>query len=295
MGQRYRTFVEVGGRRAYKEVEAKNLIYGDTDSVYMSLEKLFPADADPKAVTEFADTLGSKVNAAFPAFMKEVFNVSDERAKAIATDREVVSDKSLFLAKKKYCMHVINDEGLVVDKMKTMGVELARTDTAECVKVMLRRVVEMLMDKKPYEAVREYVDEFKKVYHGLSMVEIGRPTSIRTLAKYEQAVAAAGGNLDACSVGHIKAALFYNSLCEPHDQKIRAGDKVVVVYIIGQKYPSIAIPRDADVLPSWLDRMLIDWPLQWSKVEEKLNIYLRAVGYDYETRQSEFVGKFITF
>ena len=293
--QIFKTFINGEGGPVYRDYEPEHVIYGDTDSIYIGLNALFDKQATEKEVTDFADELGTKTNNHFPAFMKAIFNVDKDRAHVIHTEREVVSDKSLFLAKKKYCMNVVNDEGKVVNKLKTMGVELTRTDTADCVKELLRQVVILLMDGSGYQAVRAYVDNFKKKYHTLSPIDIGRPTSIRTLAKYEAAVAHAGGDLKACRVGHAKAALVYNARCRLEDRKIRAGDKIVVVYLTDDRFTSIALPRDADQLPSWVNDLHVDWKKQWDSVEKKLNIYLKPVGYDYDTRQSELVNTYITF
>lgn len=293
--QAFYTFTNGGVLPSYESYGPTHLIYGDTDSVYLGLEAIFDRDARLEDVVAFADELGSMTNKDFRFFMKEVCNVDETRAQAIATDREVVSDKSLFLARKKYCMHVLNEEGINVDKLKTMGVELARTDTATCVKDILRDVVEMLMNGDPYTTVRAAIDRFKIAYHKMSMREIGRPTTIRGLEKYMDVVRANGDDINSISVGHVRAALYYNSLCGPNDEKIKAGDKVVVVYIADERFPSIALPVDVEVLPKFTDALRIDWTRQWQAVEKKMNIYLVPVGYDYATRQSTHLASLITF
>ena len=110
MTSKFDTFIHNGLVPVYQEYQSKYLIAGDTDSAYIDLSDVFKRDADPKDVIKFADYIGETTNASFRHFMKDVFNVPDERATIINTDREVVSDKSYFLAKKMYVMHVINQE-----------------------------------------------------------------------------------------------------------------------------------------------------------------------------------------
>lgn len=261
---------------------ANNILVHNTDSAYIDLSAVFDKNADPREVTKVADFIGTETNDSFSDFMQQAFNVPDSNKDIIQTDREVVSDKSLFLKKKMYQMHIVNDEGIIVDKNKAMGIATKRSDTPNVVKGLLNKIIIMLMDREPYEDIRDIVDEFEVNYKNMSMPEVGRPTTVKHLREDSTA-------------GHIRAALFYNSLCGISDRKIKAGDKIRVIYIDDYRSRSIAIPVVADIFPDFLNGLQINWKRQWETVEKKVNIFLIPVGYDRKTRQATHTNQFFQF
>ena len=70
----------------------RNIIYGDTDSVYVTLKNILDKNPNLKAkeLIKISDDIGDKINTSFPKFMKEAFLVSEERGKVIQAGREVV-------------------------------------------------------------------------------------------------------------------------------------------------------------------------------------------------------------
>ena len=293
MSRIIKTFIFNGLIHTNKDYDPNYIIAADTDSVYIDLSKIFDRDDDPKEVIKFADYLGETVNGSFPQFMKDIFNVSSERAKPIQTEREVVSDKSYFLAKKKYVMHVINSEGIEVDKIKSMGVEIKRTDTPEIIQNLLKDLVNMLMDQQSFEEVQLFIDKFKEYYHNQPMLVVGRPMGIKGLKKYETKF-----NKQKTMKGfpyHIRASLFYNSLCDINDKKIESGDKIRIVYLNNPKSKYIALPVDRDEYPAFINSLNIDWNAQWETVVKKINIFLIPIGYDKESRQKKLVKSLLVY
>jgi len=181
-----KTFLNNGVIQSYTDYETEYVIAGDTDSAYIDLSAVFDKEDDIEDVIKFADEIGERTNAAFPQLMLDVFNSKPDRSEVIQTEREVVSDKSYFLGgKKMYVMHIVNNEGISVDKLKVMGVAIKKSDTAKIIQVFLRELVEMLMDKKTYEEVKEYLDSFEESYYNKSFLEVGKPMGIKSLKKYE--------------------------------------------------------------------------------------------------------------
>ena len=268
------------------EVEDNHNFFGNNilvhNSVYIDLAALHDVDSTQEEVTVTANAIGEGVNDSFPAFMKEAFNVPDRCLDIMQTEREVVSDKSFFMGKKMYQMHVVDDEGVLVDKMKVAGLATKRSDTAKVIQDLLSDLIERMMDGESFKEILEVIQAFKDNYENLSPIEIGRPTGIKKLNEESTA-------------GHIVASRFYNSLCGVNDQKIRAGDKIRVIYIDDTRAKSIAIPVDLKVLPEFMQDMQIHWKRQWTAVEEKLESFLAPVGYDVKSRQAELTSQFVTF
>jgi DNA polymerase elongation subunit (family B) len=293
MTSKFDTFIHNGLVPVYQEYQSKYLIAGDTDSAYIDLGDVFDADADVKDVVEFADFIGKTTNDSFKHFMKDVFNVPDDRAEIIQTDREVVSDKSYFLAKKMYVMHVVNEEGVDVDKLKMMGVSIKKTDTPVVVQNMLKDLVNMLMDRKSYEEVNKFITEFKAHYKTLPMLDIGKPIGVKSFTKYDTSYQKTGSMKN--FPYHVRASIYYNELCGTNDLKIDSNDKVRIVYIKHPKYKYIALPVDVEEYPSFVDGLHIDWNTMWNTVQQKIDIFLTPIGYDRDSRQKTNIGKLLTY
>jgi DNA polymerase elongation subunit (family B) len=291
--QTFYTFTREGDQQKNIAYDPQYVIAGDTDSVYIDLSAVFDEHADTKSVVKFADSLGEEANAAFPEFLKEVFNVPEERTSVVATDREVVSDKSLFMATKKYLMHVVDKEGVPKDEDKIMGMEIKKTDTAKIVRDLLKELVHMILENKTFAEVEERIQKFKGEYRTFSMLEIGRPSSVNELNKYYYLL-----KQNKTTKGfpyHVLAAMFYNEQCGPADRKIYEGNKIAIIYIQNPDSKYIAVPADADVLPKFVDDFLVDWNKMWETVEKKIQLYLAPVGFDYEGRQRALTEELVTF
>lgn len=293
MSRKFKTFTFDGLVNTYGDYHPKHVIAGDTDSAYIDLSCKFDKDADKNDVIEFADMIGTEANSAFPQFMKDIFNVDTERASVIQTDREAVADKAYFLGKKMYVMHLIDMEGIAVDKLKIMGVAIKKSDTPKVIQNMLTDLVNLLMDQKTYKEIKKFIDTFEKEYHDMSFVKIGTPRSVKSLKKYEVKY-----SMVQSMKGfpyHVRASMFYNSLCSSSDTKIMSGDKVKIVYINHSKFKYMAIPVDADVLPSFIDELQVDWKTQWNTVMKKVNIFLTPIGYDRKSRQNALTSSLLTY
>lgn len=269
----------------------KNCIGGDTDSVYLDLNFLKGQPVDK--IVAFADEVGEQVNEAFSDFMQNAFFVSKERAAIIASDREVVSDASLFLARKKYVMHVIDSEGVKIDKMKIMGMEIKKTDTPKVVQDFLMSLIKTILNQSDYNTINKQIEDFKEHYHTLGPMDVGRPSNIKNFDHYQEAFDSTGDMKG--FPYHVAATIFYNNLCKEGDIKIRAGDKIKVVYILHPDSKYIAIPSDADRLPDFIKDIIIDWKEQWKTVQSKIEIYLTPIGFDLQSRQKKLTSTLVQF
>lgn len=281
------------GNLKYQDYLTPHIAAGDTDSVYIRLDSIFDRDSDLEDVIEVADYIGSAVNDSVAEFVYDIFNVPPERAKHWQTDREVVSDKSYFLAKKAYIMHVLDQEGKPCDYQKIMGVAIKKTDTPKIVQDLLRDVVTMIMDGATFEEVQQFIKHFKLDYQEKSWHDIGRPMNLNNLAKYEEMFNATG-TLKGIPY-QVRAAMFYNRHCTNRDMKLVSGNKIKICYIHHPDSDYIAIPVDQEILPDWMDDFYIDWKKQWEKVNKKLEAFLKPIGYDLQTRKKDNLNSVVTW
>lgn len=261
----------------------KILLKLDTDSIMLSMKALSIQNAD-EAVA-IADEIGAITNSEFPSFMKHAFNCPDERLDSIQTDREVVSDKALFLSKKRYIMHIINNEGTPCDKLKIMGVELKKSDTPIAVKNILSKLVNEILDGKTGSELLSVVDLMKRDYAKNTFREIARPISCKGLKKYQDKLDETGS--DKGIPYQVRAAMFYNSMCGPSDKQIMPGDKIGVVYIKNPKSKYVAFPIDINEMPEFMGKLVVDWETQWDKTFKKIENYLSSIGMDIKSRKAD--------
>lgn len=270
----------------FRQVHIDNAVAGDTDSIMLSMQAVQDTgEIDQEEMVAIADDIASLTNDTFPDFIQFAFNAPADRADTVQTAREIVSDKSFFLTKKRYIMHVVNDEGKPVDKLKTMGVELKRSDTSEAVKAILARMVDIILDGGSLSDLQAAIKEEKNRFYTLSLREIAKPSGCRTLAKYAESYRISG------SMKGIPyqsaAALFYNSLCSNRDKRVMPGDKLGIIYIRHPSSKYLAFPLDEDFLPPWVDDLVIDYDVNWEKAYKKINNYLSAMGWDVSSRQQK--------
>lgn len=276
-----------GGDGSYKWdlVHLNNFIYGDTDSGYISMEGLPMEGASLDEIVEVADTIGNMTNDAFPDFVMHAFNCPAERNDTIKTAREVVSDKSFFLTKKRYIMHVVDNEGKRVSKLKEVGVEVKKSDTSIAIKKMLTDLVDMILDGLPMSEVLDTIDDMRRSFGEFTPKEISKPISVKTLKRCQDEYAMTGSMKG--FPYQVRAAMFWNEMCSITDKKIMPGEKVALLYIKHPESKYIAFPIDMTIFPDWFHEINIDYDTEWQKAKNKLVNYLKAMGWDVESQKKE--------
>jgi len=260
--------------------------YGDTDSVYVSINSLLEKHQIPltidgkvnKKVHEIVDALDEYVN-------KEILNWA--RKELFSLDpryvfkREIISDVGIFLQKKRYILHVLDDEGVAVDKFKYTGIELVRSTTPKKVKKFIENIIKtslLTQDvKQSNETYRNSYTEFQK----LDPNDIAARTSINNLERYAE-----GASLYKYKKGtpsHVKGAIAYNILikeCKIDDkhEAIQSAQKVKKLYCAKNKYGLDAICYTT-ILPEEFG-IKIDWDKMFSKlVTQPTERLYEAIGW----------------
>ena len=279
----------------YKEYDGNNIIAGDTDSVILNISKVFSINNSLEERVQFSDELGEIVNESFPDFMKSVFNVPEERSGLIQTEREVYGDKGYFGSKKRYMVHIIDEEGKKVDKHKIKGLEIIKSDTNDNLRVFLKKLVMMFLQDKSRGEILEEVERFKEWWYQGSILDIGTPKSVKVLADYMNRYEHTGSLKHMPQ--HVKASIFYNKIKDNKAPPIRSGDKITICYIKDNKESNIiAVPSDLDEVPSCLNNIVIDYDTQWEKVgKKKIDNYLQPVGLDFESYRKNHTRKLFDF
>lgn len=220
-------------------------IYSDTDSIYISFKNLLKHKGidltESGRVTKSAylliEDFEKYLNTSITTWAQQTLNTKDSR---FLFKREAICDAAIFFEKKKrYILHILDDEGIACNKTKYTGVEVASTGTPAKVKPLIKKIVKTVLETKDYHATqkayREAFDKFKK----LDITGIAFPRGIKNLEEY-------ASKADGFAVGkgtpiHCKAAIYYNKLIKDLgiDNKyetIHSGDKIKFFYTDKNKY-----------------------------------------------------------
>jgi DNA polymerase elongation subunit (family B) len=258
------------------------LIYGDTDSIYITLRPLFDhlgikllkseerivgkaMEITPEAMQIIKD-LGGEGNPMDGAITKHLskwaldeMNSTDPR---FVFAREKICKRGIFMnAKKRYAIQVVDSDGIPVPvggkkEFSYTGIDGIVTAThAKEVQNMLKVVVEEMLKNKDMEsaniAVRKLYDEFC----ALPPETLANRKSMKDLKKYEK-------NADGFLIGkgtpqNSKASLIYNNLIDHLTlgnvyEKIKSGDKIKILYVAKNRF-GIDYVGFKDVFPPEFD------------------------------------------
>ena len=112
----------------------------------------------------------------------EILNIQDPSQ--IGVEREVISDRAFFVAKKRYAARVLDMEGVRFNLddpyIKTMGLEIARSSTPAWVKKKLQESISVILDNDQY-GVRKWRDETKLQYQNQPLEDICAVQSVNSL------------------------------------------------------------------------------------------------------------------
>jgi DNA polymerase elongation subunit (family B) len=214
-------------------------VAGDTDSVYLCIEPLLKKYNEPllinnkvnSKVHEIIDGLNVYINNQINTKLKDELNSLDPR---IVFKRESIIDKGLFLEKKRYVAHVVDDEGIECDKWKYVGVEVVRTSMPKAIKPYVKKIIETMLDTRDRIKTNAVVNEAYDVFKALKPEEVAYVMGIKDLDKH--ASKAKEFSLPKGAPVHVKSAHNYNVLLKKLDmtakyEAIQSGDKIRWMYI----------------------------------------------------------------
>ena len=226
---------------------------------------------------------------------KELFSI-DPR---YVFKREIISDVGIFLQKKRYILHVLDEEGVAVDKFKYTGIELVRSTTPKKVKKFIEDIIKTSLltqnVKKTNEIYRASYDLFKQ----LDPNDIAARTSINNLEKYAEG--ASLYKFKKATPSHVKGAIAYNLLIkqlklDDKIESIQSAQKVKKLYCAKNKYGLDAIcyvstlPEEFGIKVDW-DKMfskLVTQPTE--RLYEAIGWFLPEVGKEVQTDLFDLFG-----
>jgi DNA polymerase elongation subunit (family B) len=246
-------------------------VYSDTDSCYFSLgcikDKVPLKDGAVisekfyKTVNDLEDYLNSGIT----SWAKKNLLTKDSR---FVFKRECIADVAVFLQKKRYVMHILDDEGLKVDKFKYVGVEVVRTTMPNAIKPYAKKIIETMLLTQSQNQTNKLLNETFDVFKSLSPEEIAFVMGVKGYEKYEsqckEFLVAKGMPI------HVKSAYYHNLIMSKIDGKsetITSGDKIRYLYVEKQnKYGITTIGFKYDYNVEFKNLFKIDYVLMFEKI-----------------------------
>ncbi len=278
-------------------LRAPSVIYGDTDSVYFETNT-----TDKKTAIEVADYVTAETNKTFKELMQNRFLCTEGFDNIIIAGREVVADRGIFVDKKRYVLHVVDNEGVATDKLKVMGLDTKKTTLPVEVSKRLNKYVERLLKGEEWDVLATDIVEYKEELRNTEdIMTIGLPKGVRKVEEYTDQYKIYGDGVRL--PGHVAASIFYNECLKEYNDldslPIVSGMKIKVFYLT-QKYgrfKSIALPTDIQQVPEWfLDHYAVNKDMHIERlVDNPLNNIIKAIGKETPSKQSLVVGELLDF
>ena len=274
-------------------LKTKNVVYvvaSDTDSIYVKLgglvDKIFKDKSDTRKIVKVLDKFCEE------KLQKEIDRSYDKLAKytnayenKMVMKREVIANKGIWTAKKRYILNVYNEEGvdLKEPKLKIMGIEAVKSSTPAPCRIKIKEALKVIMNKDESSLI-QFIDEFRNHFRKLRPEQIAYPRSCNNLKKYSSST----DIYQKSTPIHVKGALLYNNLLKKNKlvkyEEIQEGDKIKFVVL---KEPN-PIREKVISFPARLPKEFnlhnyIDYDEQFDKsFLEPLRFIVNAINWNFE-------------
>tara|TARA_X000001036_G_scaffold191512_1_gene180584 strand:+ start:304 stop:2751 length:2448 start_codon:yes stop_codon:yes gene_type:complete len=259
----------------------------DTDSLYINfgplIEQFKPIDPvkflDKICIEHFEPILKKAYD--------RLFNNMNAHKNRMEMGREVIADRGIWTAKKRYILNVHNSEGVqyAEPKLKIMGIEAIKSSTPEICRDKFKEIFKIILSGSENQT-QEYIAKFKEEFCKLPPEEVSFPRSISNITNWQNR-----GTYKKGTPIHVRGSILYNKylihnkLTKKYESVVN-GDRIKFTYL---KMPNsihenvIAFP---DILPSEFKlHKYVNYNLQFEKTFiEPLNFILNAVGWSAEER-----------
>jgi DNA polymerase elongation subunit (family B) len=261
----------------------------DTDSVYLRLGKFVDKFIKSDNKNKICDLIDKVTREAFEPFIaksyEELADYVNAYEQKMFMGREVIADKAVWTAKKRYALNVYDSEGVRYKKpkMKVLGMEIVKSSTPANVRGKLKEAVKIMLTGNEQQ-LQDLVHKYKKEFPTLDIPDIAFPRGLTDYTKYEHA--------EKSVPIHARAAKVYNSLLKKHDiknaEKIGDGAKLKFIYLkTPNPFNSNAIAFLDGLPPEFEVERWVDYDTQFEKAFlSPLEGVLQPVGWDWEEKSS---------
>ena len=273
--------------RVLKTTKRKDYVVAiDTDSLYVCLDDLVQ-QLNPNNPIDFLDKVGNEMLE--PELAKSydnLFSILGGVSNRMVMKREVIADRGIWTAKKRYILNVYDNEGVRYSKpkLKIMGIEAIKSSTPEPCRDALKALFKVIIEKDE-GATQQAINQFKNHFKTLEPHEIAFPRGVTKVREFKQP----GAIYKKGTPMHVRAALLYNNRVDnlalsKKYQHIKNGDKIKFIYLRKANPMKENVIGFIDYLPEEFKlHSYIDYDLQFQKTFlDPIEPILAAVGWTSE-------------
>jgi DNA polymerase elongation subunit (family B) len=244
----------------------------DTDSVYITMDKfvqaVMPDETDKTKIVEFLSKVEKTIEDVLEKGFEDLADYTNAFEQKMEMGREVIADKGIWTAKKRYILNVHDNEGvrLAEPKLKIMGIETAKSSTPLWVRKRLEEALKIVMRGSEKE-LWEFVETSRKEFRELPVEDVSFPRGCRGLIQYQDPT-------NIYSKGtpiHVRGALLYNHMLvnknlDMRYETIKNGDKVLFTYLTLPNTINENVIAFTNSLPREFDlHRYVDYDMQFDK------------------------------
>lgn len=213
-------------------------LYSDTDSDFLSFKWVdlvgVPFMTNNKISDEFyavCDEVENEINVKMGEWAKRKLWSIDPR---FVFKRESICDHGIFIGKKYYVLHMLDDEGVKVDKFKYKGVDVVKSTMPKAIKPHVKKIIETMLSTQSVKDTNQAFIEAYEIFKDLGVESIYKNSGINNYEKY--AKQCNGFTTVKGMPSHVKAAYYHDLLLDKLGvggkyEKFKSGDKVKSVYV----------------------------------------------------------------
>jgi DNA polymerase elongation subunit (family B) len=249
------------------------IIASDTDSVYICFDKLvgkvFKGETDKSKIVDFLDKVATdKIEPFIDKSYQELADYVNAYEQKMQMKREVIADKGIWTAKKRYILNAHDIEGVRYKepKLKIMGVEAVKSSTPAPCREKIKEALVIIMNEDS-KVLNNFIQDFRKEFMQLQPDVVAYPRSVNGLNKWTEShnLFKKGAPI------HCKGAILYNHLLKEKKLQgkypyIQEGDKIKFLHMkVPNTYQSTSISFMTK-LPEELNlHSIIDYDMQFEK------------------------------
>lgn len=262
----------------------------DTDSVYINfgplVSKVLPDETDKDKIVTFLNKVGTHIEKQLESGYDELQTYMKAPRQKMVMAREIIADKAIWTAKKRYIANVLDSEGVrfAEPKLKLTGIEAVRSSTPQVCKQLITDTIKKIITTTEAD-VQKHIDDLRQEYMKLSPEEIAFPRGVSDMRKF----ADSSSLYKKGTPIHVRAALLYNKQLDDNDlgytyERIQSGNKMKFLYMLMPNPIKENVFGFVTVMPKELDlEQYIDYNTQFVKsFLDPIQIILNAMGWNSE-------------
>jgi DNA polymerase elongation subunit (family B) len=161
------------------------VVASDTDSIYVTFEKLIPTGSNELDAVELIDKFcETKIQSYIDSCYQELAGMMNAYQQKMQMKRETIANKGIWKAKKMYILNAWNVEGVQYDKpkLKMQGIEAVRSSTPYACREMIKDALSIIMNGDNNQ-LKKFILDFRVAFASLPFEDVAFPRGIKNLKK----------------------------------------------------------------------------------------------------------------